>query len=113
MNVSENAEELEKIRLALCEGAEQIDGDNLADVMRGCALVIEETDPASQLSLMDSLRMMAAALEPWAPAPGKGLTIAVATLRMAADHVELGATLATGTIIAENINGYIRHIKGL
>ena len=105
--------ELELIRRQLCDSAEALDSTEFADVLRGCALVIEELTAPTQLSVMDSLRMIAQALEPWASAPGEGLTVAVALLRMAADHVELGASLTVGSLIAADINRYTLHIQGL
>lgn len=126
MNLDETREQIHLVATALADGARRLQGHQLviltatghpnediarlADAMEAATLEVGNTEINSAMAVMDLLRIIATQLEPWAPAPGKGLTIAVAVLRMAADHAELGATMTTAEIIVSNINDFVSEV---
>ena len=126
MNLDETREEIQKVKAAMVDGIQRLQRHELVELTsKGCvphrvgqlsrdlyAAVreIESTEINSAMAVMDLLRTIATTLDSWAPAPGEGLTIAVAVLRMAADHAELGATMTTAEIIVGNITDFVSEV---
>lgn len=126
MNLDETRDEIQKVSHALAEGALRLQqhqmvkytstgiaDDNitaLAEAMDAAVREISVAELDSAMQVMDLLRIIATYLEPFAMGPGRGLTIAVAVLRMAADHAELGATMTTAEIIVGNITDFVSEV---
>lgn len=124
MSHEETCAQIRMVGEALAEGARRLEADQLvkststgetnteinelADRMEGIARVmVATTTDFNQGDVPAMLRAAAFHLERWAKAPGQGLTVTVAVLRMAADHAEQGATMTTAEIIVANINEYV------
>jgi len=121
MNLEETFAQITLIRDALEESAKRlhayllvrltVDGwapkelTDLREAMEGVAYGIDLVEVSVE-TVPALLRAGARRLEPWAPKPGVGLTVAVAVLLMAADHAEAGATLVTADIVCANIREY-------